>query len=80
MARKKRRRRRRLSPGVYVEEVSSGSRPIEGVGTATAAFIGSVSSFPRRHPVLAGVAVGGLLLAAAVLAAATTRRTASSFG
>ena len=29
-----------LSPGVYVEEVDSGSRPIEGVGTAVAAFIG----------------------------------------
>jgi phage tail sheath protein FI len=28
------------SPGVYVEEVSSGSRPIEGVGTAVAAFVG----------------------------------------
>ena len=25
-----------LSPGVYVEEVDSGSRPIEGVGTAVA--------------------------------------------
>ena len=23
-----------LSPGVYVEEVASGSQPIEGVGTA----------------------------------------------
>ena len=29
-----------LSPGVYVEEVSSGSKPIEGVGTAVAAFVG----------------------------------------
>jgi phage tail sheath protein FI len=29
-----------LSPGVYVEEVSSGIRPIEGVGTSTGAFIG----------------------------------------
>ena len=26
-----------LSPGVYVEEVEAGSRPIEGVGTAVAA-------------------------------------------
>jgi hypothetical protein len=25
---------------VYVEEVSSGSKPIEGVGTAIAAFVG----------------------------------------
>ena len=29
-----------LAPGVYVEEVSSGSKPIEGVGTSVAAFIG----------------------------------------
>ena len=29
-----------LSPGVYMEEVSSGSRPIEAVGTAVAAFVG----------------------------------------
>jgi len=30
----------RLHPGVYVEEISSGVRPIEGVSTSTAAFIG----------------------------------------
>ncbi|GAA3733017.1 phage tail sheath subtilisin-like domain-containing protein [Plantactinospora mayteni] len=35
-----------LSPGVYVEEVPSGSRPIEGVGTAVAAFVG----FAARGP------------------------------
>lgn len=29
-----------LSPGVYVEEVASGTRPIEAVGTSTAAFVG----------------------------------------
>ena len=29
-----------LSPGVYVEEVEAGARPIEGVGTAVAAFVG----------------------------------------
>ena len=29
-----------LSPGVYVEEVDRGSKPIEAVGTAVAAFIG----------------------------------------
>lgn len=29
-----------LSPGVYVEEVPSGSAPIAGAGTSTAAFIG----------------------------------------
>ncbi|MEZ4384628.1 MAG: phage tail sheath subtilisin-like domain-containing protein [Nannocystaceae bacterium] len=31
-----------LSPGVYVEEVPSGSAPIAGVGTSTAGFIGVV--------------------------------------
>jgi phage tail sheath protein FI len=31
-----------LSPGVYVEEVPSGSAPIAGVGTSTAGFIGGV--------------------------------------
>ncbi|NEO37701.1 MAG: phage tail sheath family protein [Moorea sp. SIOASIH] len=30
-----------LSPGVYVEEVASGSAPIAGVGTSTAGFIGA---------------------------------------
>lgn len=29
-----------LSPGVYVEELDSGSRPIEAVGTTTAGFVG----------------------------------------
>src|SRR5579859_5869971 len=29
-----------LAPGVYVEEVSTGSKPIEGVGTSVAGFIG----------------------------------------
>ena len=31
-----------LSPGVYVEEVPSGSAPIGGVSTSVAAFIGVV--------------------------------------
>ena len=35
-----------LSPGVYVEEVESGSRPIEGVSTSVAAFVG----FARQGP------------------------------
>jgi uncharacterized protein len=39
------------SPGVYVEEVRSGSRPIEGVGTATAAFIGITADGPFNEPV-----------------------------
>ena len=29
-----------LHPGVYIEEIPSGSKPIEGVGTSTAAFVG----------------------------------------
>ncbi len=33
-----------LYPGVYVEEVSSGTRPIQAVGTSTAAFIGVAPS------------------------------------
>ncbi|NEQ37475.1 MAG: phage tail sheath family protein [Okeania sp. SIO3I5] len=32
-----------LSPGVYVEEIASGSAPIVGVGTSIAAFIGTIS-------------------------------------
>jgi phage tail sheath protein FI len=31
------------SPGIYVEEVSSGARPIEAVGTSIAAFCGACS-------------------------------------
>ena len=41
-----------LSPGVYVEEVESGSRPIEGVGTATAAFVGFAADGPFDQPTL----------------------------
>ena len=29
-----------LTPGVYVEEILAGTRPIEGVGTNVAAFVG----------------------------------------
>lgn len=36
-----------LSPGVYVEEVSSGSAPIAGAGTSVAGFIGI---FQRKSP------------------------------
>src|SRR6202008_3177607 len=39
-----------LSPGVYVEEVPSGSAPIEGVGTAIAAFIGMAPQGPANTP------------------------------
>ncbi|MET9555556.1 phage tail sheath subtilisin-like domain-containing protein [Streptomyces sp. NPDC006645] len=41
-----------LSPGVYVEEVESGSRPIEGVGTSTAAFVGFAQKGPFDEPTL----------------------------
>ncbi|OLE28321.1 MAG: phage tail protein [Catenulispora sp. 13_1_20CM_3_70_7] len=41
-----------LSPGVYMEEVSSGSKPIEGVGTAVAAFVGFAERGPLDEPTL----------------------------
>ena len=41
-----------LSPGVYVEEIDSGARPIEGVGTAVAAFIGLAEKGPFNQPIL----------------------------
>jgi uncharacterized protein len=41
-----------LSPGVYVEEVPSASRPIEGVGTAVAAFVGFAARGPFNTPTL----------------------------
>lgn len=41
-----------LSPGVYVEEVESGSRPIEGVGTSIAAFVGFAQKGPLDEPTL----------------------------
>jgi uncharacterized protein len=41
-----------LSPGVYVEEVEAGSRPIEGVGTAVAAFVGFAPQGPFNTPTL----------------------------
>ncbi|MET7357928.1 phage tail sheath subtilisin-like domain-containing protein [Streptomyces sp. NPDC005562] len=41
-----------LSPGVYIEEVASGSRPIEGVGTSVAAFVGLAPRGPLNEPTL----------------------------
>jgi len=41
-----------LTPGVYVEEVESGARPIEGVGTAVAAFVGFAAQGPFNTPTL----------------------------
>lgn len=39
-----------LTPGVYVEEVDKGSKPIEGVGTAIAAFVGFAERGPINMP------------------------------
>ena len=41
-----------LHPGVYVEEIPSGVKPIEGVGTSTAAFIGYTTKGPMAEPTL----------------------------
>ncbi len=41
-----------LHPGVYVEEIPSGSKPIEGVGTSTAAFVGYATRGPIGEPKL----------------------------
>ncbi len=41
-----------LHPGVYVEEIPSGSKPIEGVGTSTAAFVGYTAKGPVGEPTL----------------------------
>ena len=30
-----------LAPDIYIEEVSGGARPIQGVGTSTAGFVGA---------------------------------------
>ena len=35
-----------LHPGVYVEEIPSGSKPIEGVATSVAAFVGKATKGP----------------------------------
>ncbi len=41
-----------LSPGVYVEEVPSGNKPIEGVSTSTAGFVGVTERGPVNEPTL----------------------------
>jgi phage tail sheath protein FI len=38
------------APGVYVEEVSSGSKPLSGVATAIAAFVGFTAAAPSDDP------------------------------
>jgi hypothetical protein len=39
-----------LTPGVYVEEIPSANKPIEGVGTACAAFVGLAPGGPVNRP------------------------------
>lgn len=39
-----------LTPGVYVEEVDKGSKPIEGVGTRICAFVGFAERGPVNEP------------------------------
>lgn len=41
-----------LAPGVYVEEVPSGSKPIEGASTSTAAMVGMTQRGPVNTPTL----------------------------
>jgi phage tail sheath protein FI len=56
-----------LDPGDYVEEVDSGSRPIEGVGTSIAAFIGLKRGGPLDNPALPVAAGVGLIIVIVVL-------------
>jgi len=41
-----------LHPGVYVEEIPSGSRPIETVGTSNALFLGFAAKGPVNEPTM----------------------------
>ena len=41
-----------LAPGVYVEEVPSGNKPIEGVSTSTAGMVGVTARGPVDDPTL----------------------------
>lgn len=43
-----------LSPGVYVEEVEIGARPIEGVSTSTAGFLGPAERGPEEAKFITG--------------------------
>ena len=43
-----------LSPGVYVEEIELGPRPIEGVSTSTAGFLGVTLRGPERPRLVTG--------------------------
>jgi len=41
-----------LSPGVYVEEVDRGTKPLEMVGTSTCGFVGESAVGPVNQPIL----------------------------
>src|SRR5262252_3984175 len=41
-----------LAPGVYIEEIDTGSKPIEGVSTSTAGMIGVTERGPVNVPIL----------------------------
>ena len=41
-----------LAPGVYVEEIDTGNKPIEGVSTSTAGMIGVTERGPAKVPIL----------------------------
>lgn len=41
-----------LAPGVYVEEVPAATRPLSGVGTAVAGFVGFAPQGPLNEPIL----------------------------
>jgi phage tail sheath protein FI len=43
-----------LSPGVYVEEFEIGARPIEGVSTSTAGFLGETLRGPENPRFITG--------------------------
>jgi phage tail sheath protein FI len=43
-----------LSPGVYIEEIPGGARPIEGVATSVAAIVGPANRGPVDQAVLIG--------------------------
>ena len=41
-----------MSPGVYIEEVETGAKPIEGVSTSTAGMVGLTQKGPLNQPTL----------------------------
>jgi hypothetical protein len=43
-----------LHPGVYIEEIPSGAKPIEGVSTSVTAFVGAASRGTAGAPILIG--------------------------